>query len=80
MGCLRNPVDCDDVGPRTHLHNGTYVAALPNLGGFFDSNDILPQPPRMPYVRDKAVDLFRTKNRLKGWSTADFQLAGVPDY
>jgi len=25
----------------------------------------------MPYVRDKALDLFRTKNRLKGWGFVD---------
>jgi len=32
-----------------------------------ESKEILPQPARMPYVRDNALDLFETKNRLKGW-------------
>ncbi|MGB2984974.1 MAG: hypothetical protein WBE26_03745, partial [Phycisphaerae bacterium] len=28
----------------------------------------------MPYVRDKALDLFRTKNRLKGWGFPDEEI------
>lgn len=39
-----------------------------------ESNETLPQPARMPYVRDNALRSFRTKNRLRGWGFPDEKL------
>lgn len=47
------------------------VAELVDL---LESKEILPQPARMVYVRDNARDLFRTKNRLKGWGFPDEEI------
>ncbi|MEK6674068.1 MAG: hypothetical protein AABZ47_00265 [Planctomycetota bacterium] len=40
------------------------VAELVNL---LESEDTMPQPSQIFYVRDNALDLFETKSRLKGW-------------
>jgi hypothetical protein len=40
------------------------VAELVKL---MDSKDSVPQPSRMFFVYDNAIDLFEIKNRLKGW-------------
>jgi hypothetical protein len=44
------------------------VAELVDL---LHSDEVLPQGAQMPYVRDNALDLFCTKNRLKGWGFPD---------
>jgi hypothetical protein len=44
------------------------VAELVRL---LDSPEEMPQPSQLFYVRDNALDLFRTKNRLKGWGFPD---------
>lgn len=44
------------------------------LVGLLDSDAEVPQPSRMPYVRDNALDLLRTKNRLKGWGFRDEEI------
>ena len=36
-----------------------------------DSDAILSQPARVPYVRHNALELLRTNNRLKGWGYPD---------
>jgi hypothetical protein len=43
------------------------VAELVDL---VESKDPVPQPSRMFYVCDNAIDLFEAKNRLKGWGFA----------
>ena len=37
------------------------------LVGLLESKDTLPQPARMPYVRDNAQESFRNVNARKGW-------------
>jgi hypothetical protein len=47
------------------------VAELVELIG---STEMLPQPSRMPYVRDNAIDTFRTKNQQKGWGCPEEEI------
>ena len=47
------------------------VSALVDL---LDSNEVLAQPARLPYVRDNAVDRFRRANTFKGWGFPDEEL------
>lgn len=49
------------------------VAELVNL---IDSKDVLrpPPPPRMPYARDYALQLFRTNSAFKGWGFPDEEI------
>jgi hypothetical protein len=52
------------AGALAHWNIRRGVAELVNL---LESKDMLSQPARMPYVRDNALDLFETKNSVKGW-------------
>lgn len=52
------------AGALAHWNVRRGVAELVDL---LESKDPVPQPSRMFYVRDNALDAFHTQNRLKGW-------------
>ncbi len=52
------------AGALAHWNIRRGVAELVKL---LESKEMLSQPARIPYVRDNALELFETKNSVKGW-------------
>lgn len=49
------------------------------LIGLLDSKEVLPNPVRMPYVRDNALESLRKSNAHKGWGIPDEEIRSAID-